>query len=188
MQIHCKQGAMLFQWLRSNQIDGPEHPIVFTPFLFYSSPSCHFSRPSCYPIAPPVPFPPPKKLLFSPHQMVTKKEPLSQLVLLHSYLLIGKQSGGNNRYWLPQWVKLLGRTSGGVRKEGVLRPPLPLCCQNSLYRHSTYPIPFHPCHWPTPPPLSASPHLAFFLVLPRWLSPLSHRLMPIFISACEMYS
>lgn len=73
--------------------------ILFSlPLSFYSTPSCCFSRPSCHPIAPPVPFPPPRQLLFSPHQMVPKKEPLSRLVLPSSYLLIGKPRGENNGY------------------------------------------------------------------------------------------
>lgn len=43
----------------------------FCPFLAYSR------LPSCHPIAPLVPFPPPKELLFRPHQTALKKEPLS---------------------------------------------------------------------------------------------------------------
>lgn len=59
-------------------------------FSFCTIPACS-QTPSCYPIAPLVPFSPPKTLLFSPHQMVLKKEPLSRLVLTRAYLLIGKE-------------------------------------------------------------------------------------------------
>lgn len=44
----------------------------FCPFLAYSR------LPSCHPIAPLVPFPPPEELLFRPHQTALKKEPLSR--------------------------------------------------------------------------------------------------------------
>lgn len=135
--------------------------ILFSlPLSLYSTPSRCFSSPSCHPIAPPVPFPPPKQLLFSPHQMVPKKEPLSRLVLPRSYLLIGKPRGENKRYWLPYWVKLLGRTSGGVRKDDILHPRLPCCCQNSLHCHSTCSVPFYPVTAPLP-------HLTSFLDLPK---------------------
>lgn len=166
--------AVFFQWFCFNQIDRLEHLILFTSFSLFHPPPAFFSSPSCHPIAPPVPFPPQRRLLFSPHQMVPKKEPLSRLVLPRSYLLIGKPRGENNGYWLPHWVKLLGRTSGGVRKDGILHPPLPRCCQNSLRGHSTYPVPFHPSSLPSPDLLSwiakvALP-LLFLAVLCRFLS------------------
>lgn len=111
--------------------------------------------------------------------MVPKKEPLSRLVLPLSYLLIGKLRGENNGYWLPRWVKLLGRTSGGVRKDGILHPPLPRCCQNSLHRHSMYPVLFHPAPSlpPSPQVLSwtakvALPYSFSLTVFCRFLSPL----------------
>lgn len=111
--------------------------------------------------------------------MVPKKEPLSRLVLPRSYLLIGKPRGENNRYWLPHWVKLLGRTSGGVRKDDILHPRLPRCCQNNLHCHSTYPSPFTLSLLPS---LTSPP----FLICQSALPP--HCFMQIFISACEMYS
>lgn len=119
--------------------------------------------------------------------MEPKKEPLSWLVLPHSYLLIGKPKGENNWYWLPHWVKLLGRTSGGVRKDSILHPSAALLLSERLPR---------PLQTSNPPftllqhPPCRLPHLTSFLGLPRWLSPslsLSHCFMLIFISACEMY-
>lgn len=148
------------------------------PFYFYSTPSC----PSCHLIAPPVSFPPLKQSLFNPHLMVPQKAPLSWLVLLQSYLFIGKPRGEHNRYWLPHRVKLQGIMSGGVRKEYILHPLLPRCCQNSFSCH--YPIPFHPHH--------CSPHNS--LISPPFLNcqlafcPCSRCFLQIFISACEMYS
>ncbi len=118
--------------------------------------------------------------------MVPKKEPLSWPVLPRSYLLIGKPRGENNWYWLPHWVKLLGRTSGGVRKDSILHPSAaPLLSEQ----------PPRPLHISNPPVTLLLHPPAASLTSPPFLncqggSPplfLSHCFMPIFISACEMY-
>lgn len=106
--------------------------------------------------------------------MVPQKEPLSPLVLPQSYLLIGKARGENNRYWLPHRVKLTGRMSGGVRKDCILHPLLPRCCQNSLSCHCS--IPFYPAH------LTPSSRLL------SWIAKEAFSSVQIFISACETYS
>lgn len=53
----------------------------------------------------------------------------------------------------------MGRTSGGVRKDGILHPWLPRCCQNN------------PMHIQCPFTLTLPPTtcLTSFLDLPRWL-------------------
>lgn len=126
-RICCKKKAPCYSGDRLTGASFSLHLSLCIPPL-----SCCSSSPTCHPIAPSVPFPPPKKLPFSPHQMVPKKEPLSRLVLPHSYLLIGRQRGENGGYWLPNGVSLSGRASGRVRTAGFLHPLLPRCCQNSI--------------------------------------------------------
>lgn len=65
----------------------------------------------------------------------------------------------------------MGRTSEVVRKDSILYPPLPNCCQSTL----------SPC--PPTFTLSLSPSPASILESPGWLF-----LRVIVICACEMYS
>lgn len=74
--------------------------------------------------------------------------------------------GENSGYWFPHWWSLLGRTSGSVREAATLRCPAAVSV------------------WP----LVLSPVLKCQRCPPAFLSLSCYFSMPIFISACEMYS